>query len=104
MTNVTALTQTTSAHAHKDHVAKIEIYTKPDCPYCHAAKDLLTKKGLAFTEIDILGKADLRAAMITRAKGGVTVPQIFIKGRHLGGCDDLYRLNDAGELDAWLSA
>lgn len=81
----------------------IEIYTTPLCGFCHAAKRLLTQKGAAFTEIDLSRTPERRAEMMQRAKGGRTVPQIFIGGTHVGGCDDLYALNDAGKLDPLLA-
>lgn len=82
----------------------ITIYTTPACPYCHAAKDLLRKKGAAFAEIDVSGKPAERRAMTERAGGRRSVPQIFIGDRHIGGCDDLYDLNNAGKLDPLLAA
>lgn len=81
---------------------KITIYTKMFCPYCSGAKSLLKEKGQAFDEIDIGRNSDQRAAMIARAKGGHTVPQIFIGEQHVGGCDELYALERAGKLDALL--
>ena len=80
----------------------VEIYTTRWCPYCHAAKDLLTRKSVAFTEINVSNDAD-RQAMIERAHGRTTVPQIFIGSVHVGGCDDLYALDDAGKLDPLLA-
>ena len=82
----------------------ITIYTKSWCPYCSAAKDLLANKGAAFTEIDIEAKAGARAEMIQKAQGRSTVPQIFIGERHVGGCDDLYALDQGGQLDKLLQA
>lgn len=82
----------------------IEIYTSPLCGFCHAAKRLLTQKGASFAEVDVLQNPDRKAEMIKRASGGRTVPQIFIGGMHVGGCDDLYALERAGKLDALLSA
>ena len=82
----------------------VTIYTKSWCPYCQSAKELLTSKKVAFTEIEISGKADERATMIARAGGRSTVPQIFIGDRHVGGCDDLYALDRRGELDLLLEA
>ncbi len=81
---------------------KIEVFSKEICPYCVRAKKLLTKKGVSFTEIDIAQNAELRDAMIKRASGKQTVPQIFINDKHVGGCDDLYALDAAGELDSLL--
>lgn len=81
----------------------VEIYTTPICPYCLAAKRLLSKKGVAFTEIDVSRDLALRDAMTTRAKGRRTVPQIFIGGTHVGGCDDLHALEADGKLDPMLA-
>jgi glutaredoxin 3 len=82
----------------------ITIYTKSWCPYCAAAKKLLEEKGIAFTEIDIEAKPEKRAEMIQKAGGRTTVPQIFIGDRHVGGCDDLYALDDRGQLEPLLQA
>ena len=82
----------------------ITIYSKSWCPYCSAAKKLLAEKGVAFTEIDIEKKPEARAEMIQRAKGRSTVPQIFIGEKHVGGCDDLYALDDRGQLEPLLQA
>jgi glutaredoxin 3 len=82
----------------------IEIYTTQACPYCAMAKRLLQKKGAVFAEIDVGRDADLRNAMTQRAGGRRSVPQIFIGGKHVGGCDDLHDLDDAGRLDALLGA
>ena len=82
----------------------ITIYTKSWCPYCSAAKKLLDDKGVAFTEIDIEKKPEARAEMIQKAKGRTTVPQIFIGEKHVGGCDDLYALDDRGQLEPLLQA
>lgn len=83
-------------------MTKIDIYTKATCPYCHRAKDLLNRKGAAFNELPIDGDAQKREAMIARS-GRTTVPQIFIDGQHIGGCDDLYALDARGDLDPLLS-
>jgi len=82
----------------------ITIYTKSWCPYCSAAKKLLDVKGAAFTEIDIEKKPEARAEMIQKANGRSTVPQIFIGEKHVGGCDDLYALDDRGQLEPLLQA
>jgi glutaredoxin 3 len=84
-------------------MAAITIYTKGWCPYCQAAKELLERKGAAYTEIDIEAKAGARQEMTGRS-GRSTVPQIFIGERHVGGCDDLYALDRRGELDPLLAA
>ena len=81
----------------------VEIYTTPFCPYCHAAKRLLQKKGADYTEIDVSQDPDLRAKMTQRANGRRTVPQIFIDGQHVGGSDDLHALDYAGKLDPMLA-
>ncbi|MFU8880764.1 MAG: glutaredoxin 3 [Rhodobacterales bacterium] len=80
----------------------VEIYTSPLCGYCHAAKRLLTQKGISFSEIDVLRNPDRKPEMIQRANGGRTVPQIFVGDAHVGGCDDLFALDRAGKLDALL--
>ena len=84
-------------------VPRIEIYTQPWCPYCARAVGLLTKKGVAFEEIDAPGGSPERAVSIERS-GRTSVPQIFIEGRHIGGCDDLMALERAGKLDPMLAA
>jgi len=81
----------------------VEIYTTRYCPYCHAAKALLKRKGVLFQEIDLSGARDRRTEMIERANGRMTVPQIFIGDIHVGGCDDLHALEDDGKLDALLT-
>lgn len=83
---------------------EITVYTKDYCPYCHAAKDLLRKKGATFTEVDIQKHPERRAEMIQKAGGRSTVPQIFIGGTHVGGCDDIHALDSAGKLDPMLKA
>lgn len=82
----------------------VELYTSPLCGYCHAAKRLLTSKGVSFSEVDVLSDPDRKPEMIKRANGGRTVPQIFIGDIHVGGFDDLNALERAGKLDALLSA
>lgn len=81
---------------------EVEIYTTSICPYCVRAKSLLTHKGAAFREINVELDLRTRDAMVARAGGRQTVPQIFIGGRHVGGCDDLYELDRRGELDRLL--
>ena len=83
--------------------ATVEIYTTPTCGYCRAAKSLLTRKNVAFQEINVAGNAELRSAMVARADGSTTVPQIFINDAHVGGCDDLYALEQVGALDKLLT-
>ncbi len=81
---------------------KIEIYTQPWCPYCARAVNLLTAKGVAFTEIDAPRGSEARRVASARAGGASTVPQIFIDGAHIGGCDELVALDRAGRLDPLL--
>ena len=81
----------------------VEIYTTSTCGYCHAAKQLLRKKGVTYTEIDVSGDPQGRMAMTQRAGGSRTVPQIFISGKHIGGCDDLHALDCDGGLDPLLN-
>ena len=84
-------------------MAPVTIYSKGWCPYCAAAKELLSEKGVAFKEIDIDRQPGSRQEMIARS-GRTTVPQIFIGERHVGGCDDLYALDRSGGLDPLLAA
>ena len=83
-------------------MAAIDIYTIKYCPYCADAKDLLSQKGVSFHEIDVNSR-DVRNQMIERAGGRSTFPQIFIGATHVGGCDDLYALEEAGKLDPLLA-
>jgi glutaredoxin 3 len=83
-------------------MAKIEIYSSAFCGYCARAKRLLDQKGAAYDEYDVLADSSLRPAMEKRAGGRTSVPQIFIDGQHVGGCDDLYALDAAGKLDPLL--
>jgi len=82
----------------------VEVYTTPYCPYCISAKELLRRKGVEFTEINVAGVPARRAEMVERANGLTTVPQIFIGANHVGGCDELYELDEAGKLDPLLAA
>ena len=93
----------TPQSAPKDLMPPVEIYTTRYCPYCHAAKALLNRKGVAFTEIDLAGNWERRDEMIERANGRMTVPQIFIGPVHVGGSDDLHALERAGKLDPLLA-
>jgi glutaredoxin 3 len=81
---------------------QVEIYTTAFCGYCQAAKRLLVQKNVTYSEVDVGREPERRAEMVQRANGGRTVPQIFIGGRHVGGCDELYQLERAGKLDAIL--
>ncbi|ALU43119.1 MULTISPECIES: glutaredoxin 3 [Pseudoalteromonas] len=83
-------------------MSQVVIYTKDYCPYCHRAKALLDSKGVTYTEYDIGAQPELREEMISKANGGHTVPQIFIKEQHIGGCDDMMALEAQGKLDALL--
>ena len=83
---------------------QIEIYTSPLCGYCHAAKRLLNAKGADFTEINVWDEPGRKPEMIERSGGRRTVPQIFIDGVHVGGCDELHALERAGRLDSMLAA
>jgi glutaredoxin 3 len=85
-------------------MARVEIYTKMFCGFCAAAKRLLTDKGVAFEEYDITMGGEKRAEMLQRADGRSSVPQIFIAGTHVGGCDDLHALDETGKLDPMLAA
>jgi len=84
-------------------MAAVDVYTIMYCPYCADAKELLSSKGVSFHEIDATGNRDVRKQMIERANGGSTYPQIFIGSTHVGGCDDLYALEAAGNLDPLLA-
>lgn len=83
-------------------MAQVEIYTTMFCPYCTRARSLLREKGVAYVEMDIAEEPRRRAEMIERAGGRSTVPQIFIDGVHIGGCDDLLALDRSGKLDSKL--
>jgi glutaredoxin 3 len=94
--------QMSATSATSEAPAKVVLYTTLLCSYCNRAKALLRKKGVAFTEIDVGMDAEKRAEMTRRAHGRHTVPQIFIDGKHVGGCDDLHDLDDQGKLDLLL--
>jgi len=85
-------------------MAKIDIYTTMLCPYCYRAKKLLAQHGADFNEIDVMADQDRRHEMVERAGGRRTVPQIFIDGKHVGGCEELYALDAAGKLATLLQA
>jgi glutaredoxin 3 len=84
-------------------MSDILIFTTQFCGYCRAAKNLLSAKAIEFAEIDVGFDADKRVEMVQRAGGLLTVPQIFINGRHVGGYDELAALEREGKLDAWLA-
>jgi glutaredoxin 3 len=81
----------------------VVVYTAPYCSYCVSAKALLRRKGVEFAEIDVMDAPERRTEMVARANGRTTVPQIFVGPTHVGGCDDLYELDEAGELDPLLA-
>jgi glutaredoxin 3 len=83
-------------------MARVEIYTTMLCPYCWRAKKLLEERGVAYQEVDVMADGGLRAEMRQRSGGRTSVPQVFINGRHVGGCDELYALDRAGKLKAML--
>ena len=83
-------------------MSKVEIYTWQYCPFCIRAKSLLKKKNINFTEYKIDGDDDARSLMIKRADGRRTLPQIFIDNEGIGGCDDLYALENENKLEALL--
>ena len=85
-------------------MADVEIYTKFTCPYCVRATRLLESKGIPYKEIPVDRGGEPREEMLARSNGRTTVPQIFIDGRHVGGCDDLMMLEYDGKLDAMLAA
>lgn len=84
-------------------MANIEFYSSPLCGFCYRAKQLLSDKGAAFTEIDVLMNGARKKEMVKRAGGRTSVPQIFINDLHVGGCDELLALERKGELDSMLS-
>lgn len=84
-------------------MSNVKVYTAGNCCYCHMAKELLRRKGVAFEEIDVTGRSDLRADLVQRSGGRTTVPQIWIGETHVGGCDDLHRLDRDGKLDPLLA-
>ena len=84
-------------------MSKVTIYTTKTCPYCHAAKSLLAKKGASFDEIDVSYDQSERQRMMIKANGRRTVPQIFIGETHVGGSDDLHELERRGRLDGLLT-
>lgn len=78
---------------------KIEIYTKPTCPFCREAKNLLIAKNVVYEEIDIVENPHKKEEMLQRSGGKTTVPEIFVEGKLIGGCDDLYELEEDGKLN-----
>lgn len=86
-----------------DKMVKVEIYTTMACPFCTRAVNLLSAKNIDFEKIDVTLSTAKRQAMRIRTNGQTSVPQIFINDDHIGGCDDLFRLNQTGQLDKILS-
>ncbi len=85
-------------------MAEVEIYTTKVCPYCVRAKNLLKSKNVDYLEHDLTGDDAGREALLKKSNGMRTVPQIFINGKHIGGCDNLYELEQKGELDSMLAS
>ena len=83
---------------------QVTIYTTPICPYCTMAKQLLAKRAVPYTEVDVSRDPVARDALVAKSGGRRTVPQIWIGDTHVGGCDDLYALERNGQLDALLAA
>lgn len=84
-------------------MAEIIVYTTNYCPYCIKVKQLLTKKNVEFIEIDLTNDDVGRMTLVEKSGGRKTVPQVFVNGQHIGGCDDLYSLEAKGELDSLLA-
>jgi len=84
-------------------MAKVEIYTKNYCPYCHAAKELFKDRGVEFVEYDVENDPAKREEMLKRAHPRTSVPEIFINDKLIGGFDDLQALDDDGKLDEMLA-
>jgi glutaredoxin 3 len=84
-------------------MAKVEIYTSPFCGYCARAKALLERKGVEFTEYDVMSDSSKRDEMLARAPGRMTVPQIFIDSVGIGGSDELHELERQSKLDKLLA-
>lgn len=85
-------------------MAKVELYVKTTCPYCIRARQLLDSKKVDYEAYVVDGGGPKKQEMISRSGGRSTVPQVFIDDRHIGGCDDLFALEDEGELDTMLAA
>ena len=85
-------------------MARVEIYLKSTCGFCYRAVKLLEAKGVDYQAYELSWGSPLREEMIQRAGGRTTVPQIFINGEHIGGCDDLHRLDREGKLEQLLAA
>lgn len=83
-------------------MAEIEIYTTPFCPFCSRAKQLLSSKGVEYTEIDVMMSSSKRRKMSEMAGGATSVPQIFVDGKHIGDCDGIHAMDARGQLDSAL--
>lgn len=83
-------------------MAQVIVYSGPSCPYCVRAKDLLKRKGVSFQEVDVKADTAKMEEMLAKSNGWRTIPQIFIDGTHVGGCDDLHALDASGKLNAML--
>lgn len=101
---VPPITHDVSIPGGTEAMAAVEIYSTMFCGYCMRAKRLLSQKNVAFTEYDLFAEPARRREMIARSGGRTTVPQIFINGTHIGGCDELYALEREGKLDSLLEA
>jgi glutaredoxin 3 len=84
-------------------MTEVIVYSGPNCPYCVRAKMLLQKKGAAFTDFDVKADPARMEEMMDKTQGKRSIPQIFIGGKHIGGCDDLFALDAEGKLDALLA-
>lgn len=84
-------------------MAKVEMYSKAMCPFCIRAKSLLKSKGAKVIDIPASSDMQKRKEMNQRSNGRNTFPQIFIDGKHVGGCDDLFALERSGKLDSMLA-
>ena len=91
-------------NSRRTALADVVIYTKPGCPYCTAAKALLDKKGVDFTEIVASNDPEKKQEMIQKSGGRMTFPQVFVGEKHIGGSDDLHALDARGGLDPLLAA
>lgn len=96
------IVKTTKLKEGKISMSKIEIYTTTVCPYCVRAKELLKKKDVKYTEYNVGSDPSKLKEMLEKSNGSKTVPQIFINGKHIGGCDELYNLENEGKLDSLL--
>lgn len=101
-TKVDKLIERFKSFFYKIFMKKVEIYTKPTCGYCKQAKNLLMAKNISYIEIDLAEHPEKREEMLQRTEGKTSVPEIFVDGKLIGGCDDIYALEEKGELDTIL--